>query len=138
MDRLVPAVRGSLLPLLKQAPGFKGYCAFASEDGHIVSVSIFDNRQSSARAADQVLDWVMANQKDVLPDPPGIIAGEALLHHVSNFQGDAPDMFAAVRIYEGMPPIEKVLPQVRDQLTSRLRLPMQTAAPQMVLLTSAT
>ena len=44
MDRLVPPVRDGLVPLLKQAPGFKGYCAFASEDGHAVSVTVFDDR----------------------------------------------------------------------------------------------
>ena len=43
MDRLAPPVRDGLVPLLKRAPGFKGYCAFASEDGHVVSVSVFDH-----------------------------------------------------------------------------------------------
>jgi hypothetical protein len=33
IDKLVPPVRDGLVPLLKRAPGFKGYCAFASEDG---------------------------------------------------------------------------------------------------------
>jgi len=33
---LAPRVRDGLVPLLKQAQGFQGYCAFGSEDGHAV------------------------------------------------------------------------------------------------------
>jgi hypothetical protein len=42
-------------------PGFRGYCAFASEDGHVVSVTIFDDRQSAMRAGDRVREWVVSN-----------------------------------------------------------------------------
>ena len=43
IDKLVQPARDGLVPLLKWAPGFRGYCAFASEDGHVVSVSVFDD-----------------------------------------------------------------------------------------------
>ena len=33
IDKLAPPVRDGLVPLLRHAPGFMGYCAFASEDG---------------------------------------------------------------------------------------------------------
>src|SRR3712207_6392991 len=116
MDRLVRPVRESLVPLLKRAPGFKGYCAFASEDGHIVSVSVFDDRQSAARATDQVRDWIASNQKDLLPEPPEVLAGEALLHKEAQLQSGGPAMFAAVRVWEGVGPREEVLPLVREHV----------------------
>ena len=124
MDRLAPPVRDGLVPLLKQAPGFKGYCAFASEDGHVVSVSVFDDRQSATRATDQVRGWVASNLRDMLPDPPEVLAGEALLHKEAEVQGGGPGMFAAVRVWEGVGPQEEVLPLVREHV-----FPVITGAP---------
>ncbi len=47
MDRMVQPVRDGLVPLLRQAPSFRSYCCFASEDGHLVSVGGFDDRPSA-------------------------------------------------------------------------------------------
>ena len=47
LDGLAPRVRDGLVPLLRQAPGFRSYCCFASEDGHLVSVSTFDDRPTA-------------------------------------------------------------------------------------------
>ncbi|MBD0275796.1 MAG: hypothetical protein ICV73_28195 [Acetobacteraceae bacterium] len=124
MDRLVQPVREGLVPLLKRAPGFKGYCAFASEDGHIVSVSVFDDRQLAARANGQAREWVASNQRDLLPDPPEVIAGEVLLHDVSKLQGGGAEMFATVRVWEGVGPKDEVLPMVREHV-----FPAITGAP---------
>ena len=116
MDRLAPPVRDGLVPLLKQAPGFRGYCAFASEDGHVVSVSVFDGRDTATRATDQVRGWVQSNLRDLLPDPPEVLAGEALLHKEAEVQGGGPGMFAAVRAWEGVGPKDEVLPLVREHV----------------------
>ena len=124
IGKLVPPVRDGLVPLLRHAQGFKGYCAFASDDGHIVSVSIFDDRRSAERATEQVRDWIMANQSDLLPEPPEVIAGEVLLHKEANLQSDDPAMFAAVRIYDGVGPKDEVLPMVREHI-----FPAVTGAP---------
>jgi hypothetical protein len=106
IDKLVPPVRDGLVPLLKRAPGFKGYCAFASEDGHIVSVSVFDDRDGHAgqRAGPRL---GRSNLRDLLPDPPEVMAGEALLHDVSKLQGGGAEMFAAVRAYDGIGSVEE-------------------------------
>ena len=116
MDRLVPPVRDGLVPLLKRAPGFKGYCAFASEDGHVVSVSVFDDRETATRATDQVRGWVQSNLRDLLPDPPEVLAGKALLHKEAKLQSGGPAMFAAVRAWDGVGPKEEVLPMVREHV----------------------
>ena len=124
MDRLAPPVRDGLVPLLKRAPGFKGYCAFASEDGHVVSVSVFDDRDTATRATDQVRGWVQSNLRDLLPDPPEVLAGEALLHKEAQLQSGGLTMFAAVRVWDGVGPKDEVLPLVRDHV-----FPVITGAP---------
>jgi hypothetical protein len=55
MGGLAPPVRDGLVPL-KRAPGFKGRCVVASEDRHVVSVTIFGDRQAAMRADDRVRD----------------------------------------------------------------------------------
>jgi hypothetical protein len=116
IDRLAPPVRDGLVPLLKRAPGFKGYCAFASEDGHAVSVSVFDDREAAARANEQVRGWGASNLGDLLPNLPEVLAGEALLHEVSKLRSGDADLFATVRVYEGVGPQEEVLPWVREHV----------------------
>jgi hypothetical protein len=117
MDRLVQPVRDGLVPLLKRAAGFRGYCAFASEDGHVLSVTIFDDAQSAMRADDRVRKWVVSNLRDLLPNPPEVITGEALLHEVSKVQRDGgPGMYATIRMFEGVGPREEVLPLVREHV----------------------
>jgi hypothetical protein len=67
------------VPLLRRAPGFKGCCAFVSEDDHAVSVSIFDDRDSAAHADERVRGWLAANLRDLLPNPPEVTSGEVLV-----------------------------------------------------------
>jgi len=124
MDRLAPRVRDGLVPQLKRAAGFKGYCAFASEDGHVVSVSIFDDRQSATRANEQVREWVTSNLGDLLPHPPEVMAGEVLLHKEAKVQSSGTDLFAAVRAWDGVGPKDEVLPMVREHI-----FPILTSAP---------
>jgi hypothetical protein len=117
IDGLVPSVRDGFVPLLRRTPGFKGYFAFGSEDGHVLSVSIFDEVQSAMRADDRVREGVVSSLRDLLPNPPEVMSGEALLHEVSKVQrDDCPGMFATVRMFEGVGPREEVLPLVREHV----------------------
>ena len=117
IEGLVPRVRDGFVPLLRRAAGFKGYCALASEDGHVVSVTIFSDRQTALRVEDQVRDWVVSNLRDLLPNPPEVIEGKTLLHEVSKLQRDSGStMFAIIRMYEGVGPKEEVLPLVREHV----------------------
>ena len=117
IDGLVPSVRDDFVPLLRRTPGFKGYFAFGSEDGHVLSVTIFDDAQSAMRADDRVRERVVSNLRDLLPNPPEVMSGEALLHEVSKVQRDGgPGMFATIRVFEGVGPREEVLPLVREHV----------------------
>ncbi len=117
IDGLVPPVRDGFVPLLRRAVGFKGYCVFVSENGHIVSVTIFDDRPTTMRADSRVREWVVSNLRDLLPNPPEVTLGATLLHEVSEIQRDGdPAMFVTVRMYEGVGPKEEVLPLVREHV----------------------
>ncbi len=122
MDRLAPRVRDGLVPLLRQAPGFRSYCALASEDGHLVSVSAFDDRPTAEAANAEVREWVAANLRDALPDPPEVLAGEVRRELSGQARGGAEGGYVVVREYDGVRSIgrltaladEHVLPVIRQ------------------------
>jgi hypothetical protein len=68
------------------------------------------------RAEDRVREWVVSNLRDLLRTPPEVLAGEALLHEVSQPRSGGPAMFATVRVWEGVGPREEVLPWVREHV----------------------
>ena len=108
LDRLAPQVRDGLVPLLRHAPGFRGYCALASEDGHIVSVSVFSDQQSADAANDRARQWVAANLRDALPDPPEVLAGEVRRDIPAQGQGGGEGLYVVIRQYEGVQSAERL------------------------------
>lgn len=75
-DEIARKVEAGLVPILKKASGFRGYCALASEDGDAVSISLFDNREAATRANDAARQWVQTELLDLVPDPPEVFTGE--------------------------------------------------------------
>jgi hypothetical protein len=63
-----------LVPKLKAMPGFKGCCAFGSEDGLVASVSIFDGRPWAMAANDAARSWVGEKLH-----PPHVLAGRSFV-----------------------------------------------------------
>ena len=118
IGRLVAPVRDGLVPLLRRAGGFRSYCAFASETGHVVSLSVFDDRETALRANAQADAWARSTLREVVADPPEVLAGEALVHDVARLPGGgSPGLFVAVRVYGAMGPREgTVLPMAREQV----------------------
>src|SRR4051812_26651234 len=76
-------VEEGLVPTLKAQPGFQCHCAFVSEDGEGVSVTVFDDRAQAAMANEQVRGWGQANLRDLLPDRPEVFEGECGIVEVS-------------------------------------------------------
>jgi hypothetical protein len=108
LDRLAPQVRDGLVPLLRHALGFMGYCALASEDGHIVSVSVFGDQPSAEVANDRARQWVAANLRDALPDPPEVLAGEVRRDIPAQGQGGGEGLYVVIRQYEGVQSAERL------------------------------
>jgi hypothetical protein len=111
----VPPVRDGFVPRLRRAPGFRSYCAFASEDGHVVSVTIFADSKTAMRADDR-RERVVSSLRDLLPNPPEVDAGETLLHEESKRQSGGPGMYATIRAYDGVGPKEEVLPRMCEHV----------------------
>src|SRR5690349_2157051 len=78
-DRLAAEMGKTLVPMLKQHLGYRGYCACASEDGHFVSVSFFEGREQAMAADERVGIWAAASLGDLLPQPPEVTVGEVLV-----------------------------------------------------------
>jgi hypothetical protein len=79
MPQVTKKVTEQLVPMLRQQPGFQGYCAFASGQGDVISVSMFRDAASAEAANAQVRSWVQANLLDLLPDPPEVLTGKAAI-----------------------------------------------------------
>jgi len=108
MVKLAPQVREGLVPLLRETPGFRRYCALASEDGHIVSVSVFDDWTSADVANSRVHQWVAANLRDALPDSPEVLAGEVRRDIPAQGQGGGEGLYVVIRQYEGVQSAERL------------------------------
>ncbi|WP_207541171.1 hypothetical protein [Sabulicella rubraurantiaca] len=105
-DEIARKVESGLVPILKAAPGFRGYCAFASEDGDAASVSIFDDRSAATRANDAAHQWVQTEMRDLLPDPPEIFTGETDIAEVAREReqdaGSGQSLFVLIRKYSDL------------------------------------
>jgi len=108
MVKLAPQVREGLVPLLRETPGFRRYCALASEDGHILSVSVFDDWTSADVANSRVHQWVAANLRDALPDSPEVLAGEVHRDVPAQGQGGGEGLYVVIRQYEGVQSAERL------------------------------
>ena len=121
-------VEEGLLPTLKAQPGFRSYCAFLTEDGDGVSVTVFDEREQAARANEQVRGWGQANLRDLLPDRPEVFAGECGIAEVSRErradQGQGQPPIVVVREFADLGPVEETREVVR-----RHALPVITGSP---------
>ena len=122
-------VEEGLLPTLKAQPGFRSYCAFLTEDGDGVSVTVFDEREQAIRANEQVRGWGQANLRDLLPDTPEVVAGECGLAEVAPERGGAGQRppqppYVVVREFADLGPAEGAREAAR-----RLALPLVTGSP---------
>ena len=115
-----------LVPTLKAQPGFRCHCAFVSEDGEGVSVTVFDERGQAAKANEQVRGWGQANLRDLLPDPPEVFAGECGIVEVSRERraGQGQPPIVVVREFADLGPVEETRDVVR-----RHALPVITGSP---------
>ena len=98
-DHIVPPVQGR--------PGFRGYCAFATEGGDAAySVSVFDDRDTALDAHQRVRQWIGANMRDLLPEEPEVVEGETVFHEVEQPREQTKDrqqsLFVVIRGYEGI------------------------------------
>ena len=67
-EEAVRRTRDHIVPLLEGRPGFRGYCAFATEQGDAaLSISVFDDRETAMDAHRRVRGGGGASMRDLLP-----------------------------------------------------------------------
>ena len=119
-------VEAGLVPMLKARPGFRSYCALLNEEGEGVSVTAFDEREQAIRANERVFGWVEANLRDLLPDPPEVVAGACGLAEAAPGRGAGQRQppYVVVREFADLGP-----PEGAREAARRLALPLVTGSP---------
>lgn len=122
--------RDHIVPLVEGWPGFRGYCAFVTEQGDAAySVSVFDDKDAAMEAHRRVREWVEANMRDLMPEEPEVVAGETVFDSIAHPQEQTKDrqrpLFVVVRTYRGLPGQAEAM----HSMVSRHTLPAVTDAP---------
>ena len=78
---LVKQVEDSLVPTLRELPGFTGYSLVDSGNGVMTSVSLFDTAAQAEESIRVAGSWLRENKLEtVLPNAPKITSGTVAVH----------------------------------------------------------
>lgn len=129
-DEAARRTRDHIAPLLEGRPGFRGYCAFVTEQGDTAySISVFDGKDTAMDAHRRVREWVEANMRDLMPEEPEVVAGETISDSIAHPQEQTKDrqrpLFVVVRTYRGLPGQAEAM----HSMVSQQVLPAVTDAP---------
>ncbi len=117
VGKLAPLIRAELVPCLKQTSGFLGHCTIASEDDHLIILSVARNRPSAIEIDARIGRWMRPDATESASTKMDVTSGEALLHEVASIQREnKPAMFGVVRFYDGIGPRDEILPLVREHV----------------------
>ena len=71
-------VVASLIPSLREFPGYQSYSIVDFGNNTATSISVFDTREQAEDATQRVWDIVQRTLSDLLPNPPEVTIGEVL------------------------------------------------------------
>jgi hypothetical protein len=116
IDADTPKVQQDFVPLLKGQPGFLGYAAFASEQGDIVALSIWEHAGANSNSREKIREWVRNNLKGI-DEPTERFQGEVGQHAIAEPQsgGQSQSLYCIVRKAENLP-AEAMQRTVRDEM----------------------
>jgi hypothetical protein len=129
VNEAAPRIEAGLTPILKRSPGFKGYCALASEAGDGVSMTLFESEEQASRANEQARSWVQSELLDLLPDPPEVFGGNVAIQAGPNgqdarFGNSGEALYVLIRKFENISEPEKA-----EQFTREISIPAQSGSP---------
>src|SRR3989442_15785004 len=75
IDQIVRQVDAGFVPILEQTRGFQGYWAIRAEDGVVVSITLFDDREGAEESQRQAAGFGGEHLAALLPKPPQGSAG---------------------------------------------------------------
>jgi heme-degrading monooxygenase HmoA len=119
-----PKVQQGFVPMLKGQQGFHGYAAFASEQGDIVAVTIWENADALTNSRDKIRGWVNSNLAG-FEEPTERFHGEVGPHAIAAPQSGGQDqsLYCMVRKAENLPPSEINRPIVEAVLAAVRKVP---------------
>jgi hypothetical protein len=80
VDEITQQVETGFLPLLKQSPGFIEYYWLNADNGFLVSVGMFADREAAEESTRMAADYVRQFIPLLARNPPEVSEGEVLVH----------------------------------------------------------
>jgi hypothetical protein len=81
IDELTSKVNETLVPQLRDIPGFAGYDLIDAGNGVVSSFSLFETRDQADESSNLVANWIASeNLGAAIPNPPTITSGKVIAH----------------------------------------------------------
>ena len=81
MGEIVDKVNMTLLPQLRELPGFSGYFLIEADNGVLSSFGLFETSEQADESKALVTKWTSdENFNSVIPNPPKITSGKVVAH----------------------------------------------------------
>jgi heme-degrading monooxygenase HmoA len=119
-----PKVQQGFVPMLKGQQGFHGYAAFASEQGDIVAITIWENADALTNSRDSIRAWVQNNLQG-FDEPTERFHGEVGPHAIVAPQSGGQDqsLYCMVRKSEDVPTDGSQRQNVEEMLATARKSP---------------
>jgi hypothetical protein len=80
-NEVVERVNETLVPQLRELPGFSGYYVLDAGNGVISSVSLFETSEQAEESTKLVAEWISdENLETAIPNAPKITSGKVVAH----------------------------------------------------------
>jgi hypothetical protein len=80
-NEVVERVNETLVPQLRELPGFSGYYVLDAGNGVISSVSLFETSEQAEESTKLVAEWISDENLDTaIPNAPKITSGKVVAH----------------------------------------------------------
>ena len=124
ISEAAPKVQQGFIPMLKGQRGFHGYAAFASEQGDIVALTIWENADVLANSRGKIRDWVSGNLVG-FAEPTERFHGEVGPHAIVAPQsgGQGQSLYCMVRKAENLASVAVHRPVVEEMLAAAQQVP---------------
>jgi hypothetical protein len=81
INELVGKVNETLIPQLRELPGFNGYFLIEADNGIQSSLSLFETREQADESTKVVTKWISdENFNKAIPNAPKITSGKVVAH----------------------------------------------------------
>ncbi|MBL6080646.1 hypothetical protein JMJ56_21745 [Belnapia sp. T18] len=117
-------VQQGFVPMLKGQRGFLGYAAFASEQGDIVALHLWESAEALTNSREKIRAWVTSNLTGF--DEPserfnGTIGPHAIVAPQSGGQDQS--LYCMVRKAENIPGPDSMVPVAKEVVAATQRIP---------------